>query len=272
MGVYFRNDAITYSGSIFKNNIVIEDDVTSRIPVYIKASHAGFTFDYNNYNETVMAGAQGANDTIGNPYITKGAIVEGSLTRSYFTLLSQSPAIGRGVDLGFDRDFVDTLRSTPPDIGAIEYIPPDPPDWSVVLTNAVTKLWVRGVVGNGNVISDGGGTVSDRGICWNTTVDPVITDSHIHLGTGVGVFSAELIGLIPNTTYHIRSFSINEKGTSYGDDVEFTTPIYTVLKNGTKVLVSGGKILTVGGNYIDYTFDNNQLTFDKTTITFDNNN
>jgi hypothetical protein len=93
--------------------------------------------------------------------------------------------------------------------------------------------------------SGGGGTVSDRGICWKTTVNPVITDSHVHSGTGLGIFTATITGLSLNITYHIRSFAINETGIIYGADVEFTTPEYTVLKNGTKVLVSGGKVLVI---------------------------
>jgi LPXTG-motif cell wall-anchored protein len=42
-------------------------------------------------------------------------------------------------------------------------------------------------------------------------------------GSGTGAFTAALSGLAASTPYHVRAYAINSEGTSYGDDVTFTT-------------------------------------------------
>jgi len=75
----------------------------------------------------------------------------------------------------------------------------------------------------GNITSDGGFTVSARGVCWSTTVNPTISNSKTNDGTGTGVFSSNITGLNPGTTYHIRAYATNSTGTAYGSDINFTS-------------------------------------------------
>ena len=75
----------------------------------------------------------------------------------------------------------------------------------------------------GNVTSDGGASVTVRGVCWSTSVNPTILDSKTSDGTGTGSFSSSLTGLTGLTTYHYRAYATNSVGTSYGDDLTFTT-------------------------------------------------
>jgi uncharacterized protein (TIGR02145 family) len=42
-------------------------------------------------------------------------------------------------------------------------------------------------------------------------------------GTGTGDFTSNLTGLIPCTIYHIRAYATNSSGTTYGNDIQFTT-------------------------------------------------
>jgi hypothetical protein len=57
-----------------------------------------------------------------------------------------------------------------------------------------------------------GGTTTDYG-------NPIEVGSK----TSSGSFSAPLIGLTPNTTYHFRAKAVGD-GTNYGVDMIFTTP------------------------------------------------
>ena len=75
----------------------------------------------------------------------------------------------------------------------------------------------------GEVTADGGATVTERGICWSTNGNPSLADNHVTAGSGVGAFSASIRGLEANTTYHVRAYATNEKGTAYGLDREFVT-------------------------------------------------
>ncbi len=119
---------------------------------------------------------------------------------------------------------------------------------AVLTTTAVTGITSVAAVSGGNITSDGGSTVTARGVCWNTTLNPVVTDSHSSDGSGVGTFTSNLSGLLPNTLYHVRAYATNANGTAYGTDVTFTT--LTVIPTVTTATVTGitQTTATGGGN------------------------
>ena len=76
----------------------------------------------------------------------------------------------------------------------------------------------------GNVISDGGSPVTARGIVWSTFPNPTVSLSTItNNGSGLGIFSSTISGLILNTTYYARAYATNNVGTGYGNEISFTT-------------------------------------------------
>ena len=92
-----------------------------------------------------------------------------------------------------------------------------------VTTTTVSNISATTAQGGGNVTGNGGFPVTARGICWNTVGNPDINGSHISSGTGNGTFTANMTGLTPNTTYHVRAYATNISGTAYGEDKSFTT-------------------------------------------------
>jgi hypothetical protein len=99
---------------------------------------------------------------------------------------------------------------------------------SEVTTYEPTNVTHTHATCGGNVISDGGSEVTERGVCWATTPNPTTSGSHLASGTGTGDFSVNLSGLTANTTYHVRAYAVNEKGTAYGDDLTFRTVAYSI--------------------------------------------
>lgn len=93
-----------------------------------------------------------------------------------------------------------------------------------VITADVTEITAESAVCGGNVTNDGGGTVTARGICWSTSLNPTINDSFTTDGDGICSFISNMTELSGNTTYHVRAYATNEAGTAYGLDKEFTTP------------------------------------------------
>ena len=93
-----------------------------------------------------------------------------------------------------------------------------------VTTNSITSTTQTTASGGGSVSSDGGATITSRGICWsNTTSSPTIINSKTSDGSGIGSFTSSLSGLTANTTYYVRAYATNSAGTSYGPVTSFTT-------------------------------------------------
>lgn len=94
-------------------------------------------------------------------------------------------------------------------------IAPDP-QLPTVVTSDVIQLTNSTASCGGNVTSDGGASVTARGVCWSTTHNPTISNNHTNDGTGTGTFQSTITGLSENSTYYIRAFATNGQGTAYG--------------------------------------------------------
>jgi hypothetical protein len=92
-----------------------------------------------------------------------------------------------------------------------------------VYTLYVDVVTSNSVQGGGNVTNDGGATVTERGLCWSVSSNPTINDNHMSSGGGTGEFWLSITGLTANTTYHVKAYATNSVGTSYGNEVLFTT-------------------------------------------------
>jgi uncharacterized protein (TIGR02145 family) len=91
-------------------------------------------------------------------------------------------------------------------------------------TTVATSITRNAATSGGNVTSDGGATVTARGVCWSTTANPTIAlSTKTTDGTGTGSFTSSLINLSANTTYYVRAYATNSSGTSYGNEISFTT-------------------------------------------------
>jgi hypothetical protein len=129
---------------------------------------------------------------------------------------------------------------------------------ATVTTGAVTAVSYTTAAGGGTVASDHGAPVTRRGICWSTTPAPTTAGTCSTEAGGLGTFTASLTGLSPGTTWHVRAYAVNGGGTSYGNEVSFTTlatsaPALTtrpVIGVSSDLAGSGGVITTDGGSPI----------------------
>ena len=92
-----------------------------------------------------------------------------------------------------------------------------------VTTTTVSSISQNAASGGGEVTSEGSSTVTERGICWSTSPNPTTSDSKTNEGTGTGAFISLLSGLSSNTLYYVRAYATNSNGTSYGNEVSFTS-------------------------------------------------
>ncbi len=90
-----------------------------------------------------------------------------------------------------------------------------------VQTISATNITTTGATLNGNVTSDGGATVTDRGFLYGTSANNL--SQTVESGSGTGSYTKALTGLSSNTTYYYKAYAINSIGTSYGEVMSFTT-------------------------------------------------
>ena len=125
-----------------------------------------------------------------------------------------------------------------------------------VITKSITDIAPLSATGGGNVTSDNGFQVTARGICWSTVANPTIYDQHTTNGTGTGEFNSAISSLQNSTTYHVRAYATNSKGTAYGEDKTFTTTSGAITVTTNSVTGIGPSSATCGGN-ATVTADNN---------------
>ena len=123
-----------------------------------------------------------------------------------------------------------------------------------VTTTAITSITETTASSGGNVTYDGGGTVTARGVCWSTSVNPTFLDSKTSNGTGTGAFTSSITGLTNGTTYYVRAYATNSAGTSYGTQYSFTTsatpdpPVIIskgLVKSGSTFVKSGNSLIII---------------------------
>jgi uncharacterized protein (TIGR02145 family) len=94
----------------------------------------------------------------------------------------------------------------------------------VLSTYAVTEISSSGGVSGGVFSSDGNSSITARGVVWDTATNPTIAlSTKTSDGTGAGSFKSSITGLKANTKYFVKAYAINSAGTSYGNEVSFTT-------------------------------------------------
>lgn len=97
-----------------------------------------------------------------------------------------------------------------------------------VTTASIGSILQTTAIGGGEVTDEGSDPVTARGICWNTTGNPTITDNTTSDGTGLGTFISSITGLTESTTYYVKAYATNAVGTAYGAELSFTSLIPAV--------------------------------------------
>ena len=120
--------------------------------------------------------------------------------------------------------------------------------FATLSTSSITCFTSTTASIGGYITSDGGATVTARGVCWSTTSGPTIASSKTTDGTGTGSFTSEITGLTGGTTYYVRAYSTNSGGTAYGNEVSFATTPASFPNCGTVTDIDGNvyKTVTIG--------------------------
>lgn len=110
-------------------------------------------------------------------------------------------------------------------------------------TTAATSIAIDEAISGGNITSDGGASVTLRGVVWSPYSSPTLESypagGFTWSGSGTGDFTSNITGLTPGTTFYVRSYATNSIGTGYGEQIIFTTlpdvPILSFPWDGTNI-------------------------------------
>jgi len=137
-----------------------------------------------------------------------------------------------------------------------------------VTTNAITGVTVTSMTLNGNVTSDGGGTVTQRGFYFGTSSN-ITSNPKYSSGSGTGAFSLNR-GVSASTTYYCAAYAINAAGESRGATTSATSQAAVPVSqdNGTSVTIVGHNGDTLNTNQVvavDYYVQYNHPTYGYST-------
>lgn len=134
----------------------------------------------------------------------------------------------------------------------------DKPTPPVITTSSVTEISYTTATSGGDATNEGGATIISKGVCWNTSATPTISNSKTSESGGLGAFTSSLTQLTQNTIYYVRAYATNSAGTGYGNQIIFTTSQIAVAVLTTTGItsitqttaVSGGNILADNGGTV----------------------
>ena len=99
-----------------------------------------------------------------------------------------------------------------------------------VTTNAASSVGTTSLTANGNVTSDGGASITQRGFYFGTSSSYGSNTKYTVSGT-TGSYNRSFTGLTANTTYYITAYAINSAGESVGSTLTQTTAYSYTFKN-----------------------------------------
>ena len=248
---YVRAYATNFEGTIYGNEITFTTSATLPTITTITASNitattatSGGDITYDGGDQVIDRGicwSTSQNPTINDNYTTDGSGI-GSFTSSLTNLTPNTTYYVRA----YATNSVGTIYGNEITLTTSKTLP----TLTTIIANNVTATTAAS---GGDITSDGGDTVTVRGLCWSTSHNPTINDNYTIDGDGIGSFIRNITDLRGNTTYYVRAYATNSVGTAYGNEISFTTsksaPILTTttISNITATTATSGGDITYDG-------------------------
>ena len=129
-------------------------------------------------------------------------------------------------------------------------ITPPAVDIPTVVTSAASEITKNSAVVGGNVVSNGGLEVIERGLYYSMTANPIVTGTKIECGSGLGEYTYNLTNLQTGATYYVRAYAKNKFGIAYGEEISFVCEVLPTVTTTQPTDISYTSA-TVGGNVTD---------------------
>ena len=133
---------------------------------------------------------------------------------------------------------------------SVTTLPHSIPEVRLAMSNIYNGL---NIATQAEVLTENCSAVTERGVCWSTSHNPTLEDSHTVNGEGIGVFNDTLTNLEIATNYYIRAYATNELGTAYSEEAQVVTSDYPTVTTSSVINItattatSGGSVTSDGG-------------------------
>jgi extracellular elastinolytic metalloproteinase len=224
-------------------------------------------------NRPTNGGGSCSNDNVGVTLDDEGA--DGAVQaqcRAAAPALFGKPTPANPLSAFDAQSYAGTWRLKAADVAAIDtgtlqswcLLPSFPAVAPTVASPTATSITSSGATLGGDVSSDGGSAITERGVVYSATSansDPAIGGMGVLQATAsgtTGVFAAPVGGLLPATSYSFKAYATNALGTSYtspastfqtlADPPTVTSPTSASVTASSAVL--GGNVSSDGGSAI----------------------
>lgn len=255
---YARAYAINLVGTAYGNQVSFT--TLKAAPSVITSAVSSFTFN------TFTAGGNITSDN-GSPILARGIVWSRQQNPTIDLLTKTKDSIGVGTFISkainldpatqyyfkaYATNSLGTSYGTEVPITTAANIP-------ALTTKAVYNITNTSVSSGGNIINDGGGAITSKGVVWSTSSLPTVgLSTKTNDGTGNASFNSTGVnGLTPGVRYYIRAYATNVAGTGYGDEILFTTipvipTLNTSIVNNIKATTAdvSGQLIDDGGAFL----------------------
>ncbi|HPS30660.1 MAG TPA: MBG domain-containing protein [bacterium] len=107
-----------------------------------------------------------------------------------------------------------------------------------ITTGVAGNITTRKADAGAIITSDGGSTITAKGICYNTTGIPNITDICVNDLSVDMSFVLQFTDLMPATLYYYRAYATNSVETGYGETLSFTTKTAIEITSGQSFVIN----------------------------------
>jgi uncharacterized protein (TIGR02145 family) len=247
---YATNSVGTAYGNSTSFNSLAPPTVTTTAVSSVTSSGALSGGDVLASGGAIVTARGVAYGTMNNPTTQNNSTVDGSGTGSFLSTLGGLNALTNYKVRAYATNSVGTsygIQETFTTLGL-----------PTISTNSVSSIASTAATSGGNVSSDGGSTVTARGMVYNNLQNPTTSDNFTNNGTGTGSFISVVNGLSASTLYYIRAYATNSVGTAYGNQLSFTTSVPTIATvttlGATMITASSasleGEVLSDGGSAV----------------------
>ena len=243
-----------YSGTAWKNVLGNNTSTSLANLVTTAASNISYTTATSGgnitYSETSVTAKGVCWSTSQNPTTANSKTTDGTGTGSFTSSITGLTANTKYYIRSYATNTAGTSYGSEVTLNSL------PPIVASFATSTSSSITAYSATISSNITSDNGASVTTRGLCWSTTTGPTTSNSTLTNGTGTGAYNINITGLLPATTYYVRSYAINSVGTGYSSEISFTTAAIptlttTAISNITKFAAnSGATINNIGSSSI----------------------